>query len=252
MPKLKPKLPLASAVGVPTLDLGDDDWKHIEREYNHELSDVVKEEIRNVTQSFIEWEELERSAEPSSAAETRIVRYRRAAKTFLRILRVPSEGEGDDASTYANYLIEKHFACSDLSGSRKLDSLPMVATSLFVACEKALDELKSETSGYQSGDSWNEWIRQLTAIAKRHRLPSGARTDSVKGDRPSDFVELVRALQNHAPIAARRGRHSGQALAQLIKRARGEAKISDFADEKARPRRQRAQAANRAKQNAAN
>lgn len=250
MPKLKPKLPLASAVGESTFELNHDDWERIERAYRHKLSDNARRKFFEATQSFIEWEELERSAEPSLAAETRIVRYRRAATTFLRNLRVPSKGEGDDARTYADYLVEKHFECSPLSGSRKLDTLPIVATSLIVACEIALDELASELSGYQSGDGWNEWIRRLTAIAKRHSLPRGARTDN--SDRPSDFVELVRALQNHVPIAARRGRHSGQALAQLINRARGEVKISDSADEKAKQRRQRARAANRAKQDAAN
>lgn len=250
MPKLKPKLPLASAVGESTFELGHSDWQRIERAYRHKLPDDVREKIRDATQLFIEGEKLECSAEPSLAAKTRIGRYKRAAEIFSRNLRVPSKGEGDDARTYADYLVEKHFDCSQLSGSRKLDTLPLVAVSLIVACQKALnelDELASEQSGYQSGDSWNEWIRQLTAIVKQHCLRRGARTDD--SDQPSDFVELVRALQNH-PLSAGRGQHSGQALAQRIKRARGKDKKTK--DKKTRRRRQRAQSANRAKQDAAN
>jgi hypothetical protein len=65
-------------------------------------------------------------------------------------------------------------------------------------------------------------VRNLTSIAKKHRLPTATRTDTDKtaSDKPSPFVALVRELQRLVPAPAARHAHSNDALAKAIQRAR--------------------------------
>jgi hypothetical protein len=235
MPKLDPKLPMASAVGTPTFNIGDADWARIERAYNHSLPHDVRQEIIDATELFIEEEVFEQTAESVLIVIKRITRYERAAGALSRALRVSAKGEGDDARFLTDDLIERHLPKSPVTGRRKLESLCEAMTSLQIACELARRELRPELKsnaeakakedmkraeaetrhgrskpklksepepnlgplGYREGDSWKTWIWRLTAICKQHRLPTGARTDSDKrvADMPSPFVALVRELQ---------------------------------------------------------
>ena len=89
--------------------------------------------------------------------------------------------------------------------------------SLIVACDCALNDLNAaEGSGDQA---WDWWIQALTQIVQRYDLPYGARIVETSG-KPSSFVALVRALQQHVPD---KHMFSDEALAKAIQRAQGRA-----------------------------
>ena len=92
-------------------------------------------------------------------------------------------------------------------------------TSLVVACDCGLNDL-SATEGSGDGQAWDWWIQALTQIVQRHDLPYGARIVETSG-KPSPFVALVRALQEHVPA---KHMFSDEALAKAIQRAQSRAR----------------------------
>src|SRR5215831_2455484 len=81
--------------------------------------------------------------------------------------------------------------------------------SLVVACDGALNDLSATENC--DDEPWNWWIQGLTRIAQEHRLPYGARIVEIS-EKPSPFVALVGALQEHVPAKDR----DEEALAKAI------------------------------------
>jgi hypothetical protein len=115
-------------------------------------------------------------------------------------------------------------------GTNSLDALCEVLASLNGACRLVRMAMESaQAPGHREGESWANWIRALTKIARRNKLPGGVSKDSDKSDRTSPFVLLVEALQECVPQDARRHTHSRTALADGITVARrGERVKSKF------------------------
>jgi hypothetical protein len=67
---------------------------------------------------------------------------------------------------------------------------------------------------------WNQWIRELTAIARENKLPFSVSKASGRAAATSPFVLLVAELQGSVDKRARRHGHSKGALAAAITRAR--------------------------------
>jgi hypothetical protein len=98
----------------------------------------------------------------------------------------------------------------------------LLTSSLAAASAKALGELNEKTTKdyFRPGAHWNSWVRRLTEIMQKHRLPKTVPKDSDKRTRAVPFVALVRELQMCVPRQFRRHTHSDGALAQAIYRAR--------------------------------
>jgi hypothetical protein len=105
----------------------------------------------------------------------------------------------------------------------KLHHFRHALKSLVVACDCALSDLSA--AEYRDGHAWGWWIQELTRIAQRHGLPHGTRivetSEASKPSKPSPFVTLVRALQEH--VSAKHT-HSDEALAKAIQRAQRRAR----------------------------
>jgi hypothetical protein len=123
--------------------------------------------------------------------------------------------------------VKRHFADETFwsrkfrgRNSDKFVRLRRVLVSLLDACTSARAEMDDPgLPGHREGNCWQGWVRAVTRIAKRHKLPIGAHTD--KNSRgPSPFVVLLRELQRYVPPKARRHTHSDDALAKAIQRAR--------------------------------
>ena len=74
--------------------------------------------------------------------------------------------------------------------------------------------------GHREGECWDEWIRKLTEIARENELPFAAAKGRDKAIAHSPFVLMVAELQDYVPASARSHRHSMDALAAAIHRAR--------------------------------
>jgi hypothetical protein len=220
------RLPLASVGGRPAeFSPADAQWKQIERAYGHSLPEAVRQGIREATTNFLRWEPYERAAELVSLARERVLTVQKGAKTLYdALVAAPST----TASVYAHHLIKRHLADEKywrrkLRGQNedKFERFRRLSELLVDACTSALTELNDPSRpGHREGDCWEGWVRNLTYIAKKHNLPTGARTDTRPSDKQSPFVALVSKLQQLVPVAAVHHAHSNDALAKAIQRAR--------------------------------
>ena len=113
--------------------------------------------------------------------------------------------------------------CYEFRG-KDFDYIDEIATEvqrLVSVCDATLKrfDYMSGFSAWPEGWAWDDWIRHLTAIMNRHKLPTGVSKGSDE-DSPSLFVRLVNALQALIPDEHRRSTHSKGALAQAIHKAR--------------------------------
>jgi hypothetical protein len=120
--------------------------------------------------------------------------------------------------SYTDHLIRRHFNDPRLAAGWRGEHFQGVLRSLVFACDCALNDLDA-AEGSGDGQAWDWWIQVLTQIVQRHDLPYGARFVERSG-KPSPFVALVRALQQHLPA---RHMFSDEALAKAIQRAQGRA-----------------------------
>jgi hypothetical protein len=223
-------LPLASVSGsAPEFSPTNEQWKQIERAYHQTLTDNVRQDIVAATINFLRFEPFERAAEPVLLARARLLTVQKAAKCVHDAL-VPAPAV--TPTVYADHIVKRHFADETFwsrkfrgRNSDKFVRLRRVIVSLLDACTFALADLDDPNlSGHHEGDCWGGWVRDLMRIAKQHKLPIGARTDTTHG--PSPFVELVRELQQYVLPEARRHTHSDVALAKAIQRARRAGDVS--------------------------
>jgi hypothetical protein len=189
--------------------ISDEDWPKIEEAYGHKLSAAIKLEVLRVTTLFVMFEPFERAALPLAETKKRVQLVKGSVgKLFSDLFSGPS----DDATTFADELIDRH-----LNGS-----LREVLLSLPAACNSALAEMESSPS-HREGAAWDQWIRGLTTILDAAGLPTAASKGrgKSKSDSPSSFVSFVRKLQNCVPDEARRHETpSLDGLATAINRAR--------------------------------
>jgi len=153
------------------------------------------------------FEPFERAAHPSAAAKKRLQSIKDSAgKLFSDLFSGPS----DDATTFADELINRH-----LNGS-----LRVLLSSLAAACTSALAEMESSPS-HREGACWDRWICDLTTIldAVGHPTAASKGRGKSKSDSTSAFVSFVLKLQDCVPKEARR-HNTLDGLASAISRAR--------------------------------
>jgi len=231
MAKPRPTLPIAHADDLPTSAFTDEEWQAIERAYARQLNADVRQQITTVTTQYLKDCVFERTAAPKAMARERLQRIRRGADDLEKVMldSEPFSTSADELSreqqeqqqsvrSYTDHLIRRHFNDPRLAAGWRGDDFQGVLRSLIVACDCALNDLNAaEGSGDQA---WDWWIQALTQIVQGHDLPYGARIVETSG-KPSSFVALVRALQQHVPD---KHMFSDEALAKAIQRAQARAR----------------------------
>ena len=218
-----PRLPIASVGGnAPTATVSTDDWKRIERAYGHKISDLLREAIRDRTNVYLHFAQLENAAKPVAEAEKYLKAIYKAASALSNAFHLQCD---DDARRYVDVLLKQSFSDPRLKVSDTNDSLHSfkgVMTSFVVACEQVEHKLEeNKPRGFRPGAYWNVWVRNVRSVLKENGLPSGYRkdTDKNKTGKLSDFVILVSELQKCIRPEYRRGAPHGTSLTELISRA---------------------------------
>lgn len=226
MPKRTPKLSTATAVGQSRFELSEACWSRVEQAYGCSLSSEARHQIIAATNEFIEFEKLERTAEPMVWTQKKIEGIEGAAAKLTNELQMP--GTGDDTLLEATDCIAGKIRPSLPEGRVALRGLEKLLLELSIACGLALKEIdENDEIGFREGDSWGVWIRTLTRIAADRNLPTGVSKGSDKSTRDaSPFVHLVNELQNCLPAESERHTHSLGALSGAISRARAAGQIS--------------------------
>jgi len=223
----KHKLPISSARGADEINISDACWCRLEHIYKCALPPVIRRQVSDATQSYVQSAQLEVNAQSLDEVEKKLSRVMKAAREFWHVALEETEG-GADTAFYVKHLVGKNLLDSRIPDDmRKFNFVVCEIMTEFVsACTmaaKELDELKAAPNGRQDGRSWDEWIRRLTAIARTNGLSTSARKDSDKR-RPdsgsSPFVDFIGELQSCVPEGQRRHTHSKGALVQAIFKAR--------------------------------
>jgi len=232
MAKPRPTLPIAHADDLPTSAFTDEEWQANERAYARQLNADVRQQITTVTTQYLKDCVFERTAAPKAMARERLQRIRRGADDLEKVMldSEPFSTSADELSreqqeqqqsvrSYTDHLIRRHFNDPRLVAGWRGDHFQGVLRSLVFACECGLNDLGA-AEGSSDGQAWDWWIQALTQIVQRHDLPYGARIVETSG-KPSPFVALVRALQQHVPD---KHMFSDEALAKAIQRAQARAR----------------------------
>jgi hypothetical protein len=219
MAKPLPRLPVAGVGGeFPTISLSDDGWSKIEAACGWSFDSELRDAIRTRTNVYLEDAQFEVNAKPRAPALDRLQRLRKAGARFrAELMRAPEP----ESARYANFLIKKNFADGRLKYGGSTDAIHAmhgVMASFIFACDRAEKELE-EGGGFQRGETWNVWVRDLAKILQKRGFRTSVRKDSDKSDTTSPFVRFIWELQDVIPQEFRRGSQSDVALATLISKA---------------------------------
>jgi hypothetical protein len=185
-------------------------WARIESAYGHLLADPVRRKIRGVTREYLDWVDFERDAATTSEVTTRVHTIKSAASKFRENIFGRPPKIGKEADYYARFLISKHMGLP-FEGRDGLQNFVLnIERDIASACKRALAELGKE-SGFQLGEAWQLWVRKLTSILLKSKLPTQVRkdTDKSKAPKPSAFVAFIRELQKCIPEPYRKSQPSG-------------------------------------------
>jgi hypothetical protein len=219
------KLSFASAGGKPSLKISRADWQRIETAYRNPLSKTLRRKIRKTTREFLEWAVFERTASASSEATKRAQVIKKAVQDCRTAILQRLTNETRDADFLAQHLICKHLNLPWEKGRNGLQSLALkFAQTVSKGCDLAIRDLERDSgSGFRTGETWELWVRKLTAILEANGLPTAARKDTDKQSGKSlqsPFIDFLRELQQCVPDEFRRLTQSDGALAQAIYKAR--------------------------------
>jgi hypothetical protein len=191
--------------------ISDEQWTETEKAYGHKLDAATRDEVLRVTTLLVLFEPFERKAAPLAEAETRVQEIKGSAERFFRDL---FGGPRDDATAFADELIDRHF-------NRRMPQLPVLLGSLAAACNSALTEMKTSPSHSREGAAWDQWVSALTTILSAAKLRTAASKGRGKPGSvwPSAFVSLLLKLQSYVPKEARR-HETPDGLASAIALAR--------------------------------
>jgi hypothetical protein len=221
MAKPLPRLPVVGVGESPIISLSDDMWSKIEAACGWSFDSELRDPIRTRTNVYLGVAQFERNAKPRAPALDRLQRLRKAGARFqAELMRAPEP----ESARYANFLIKQNFADSQLKYGGPTDAIRAmhgVMASFVIACDLAERELeRNRARGFQPGESWNVWVRDLAGVLRKRGFPTGVRKDVDKSDTTSPFVRFIWELQELVPQEFRRGSHSKVALATLISKAR--------------------------------
>ena len=226
MARFAPKLPFASAGKHPPLTISERDWKRIERVYGCQLSIPFREDVRKVTEEFLDCALLMNAAPPARQAAERIELIKNAAREFENVVLRRPANISHEADFYARSLILPYVNLPSQRGRDGLQTLALVMLEIRRACNRAIADYEKIIAGIGSagaankGAAWDFWIRSLTELMKREDLPTAARKDTDKQRHQSPFVLFVCELQKCLPDEFRQSMHSTGALAKAIQSAR--------------------------------
>jgi hypothetical protein len=119
-----------------------------------------------------------------------------------------------DAAIY----IEEHLKQSLLGNVDQFENLIGIMASFVDATRSATKDIVAAPRGFVEGHAWDDLIIGLTNVAKARHLPwkVSKGLDKASVEEPSDFVRLVRALQDTFPEPSRHHQITYAATAQAI------------------------------------
>jgi hypothetical protein len=199
--------------------LSDADWDKIEKAYCHKLDPGTRAEVITLVKEYLLWEEAERNAPFTNDAVKWLTLLKKQGEAFYRTLCFfGGESKQAAAAFEAAIRIEKHLNQSRLGEADQFKNLIGIMASFVDATRSATKEIVGAPGGFVEGPAWDNLIIGLTNVAKARGLPFKASKglDKTTVEEPSDFVRLVRALQDTFPEPSRHHQITYAAAAEAI------------------------------------
>jgi hypothetical protein len=196
----------------------EQDWKVIEQAYGYDLPPEARAHILIATEALSVVGNVERNAPALEKLKAKTKNLSEAAQSLLKEAGWPTPTETD---TSIEILTESLATTVKEYANDHLQFLLMVYA-VFRGCN-LMHRTWASDGGLREGWAWDAWVQGISEKVEYHGLPSAARKDSDKRDsseKSSQFVLLIKALQEHLPQGVRRHTQSDDALAQAIYRAR--------------------------------
>lgn len=213
------RLPVSSAGAWSRFEPSESDWTRIASAYMY-ISTDDRAQISKLANEYLYWEGFERFAPFLDDAMAWLKKARKAAKAFSESLY-----EGGDAVFYVQHYVASNTGHYLFEPEGPLDwsGLCSLMTFFRAALVQAETEIPKEARvGFVEGQCWEMMVRKLTDYAESQGYPTGASkgVDKAVTRKASEFVALVREIQNTFPPDCRRHTASDAALAEAITVAR--------------------------------
>ena len=211
----------------------DVDWERIENAFGQTIPHKARGEIITATKRMLRRREAEYHARPLSETIKHITRLKKAANNLLAAW--TASGLPSASIHFAEEAINQELsvATDDITFDEFHDHLM-----LFVgACTRAPARATSTADQGTTRQARDDWIRDLRDdIFPRYGLPTGARKDSDKSNKPSPFVSFVWEFfdPEHQRVAA-----SKPALAKAINQVKRFRTHTRFGTKRARPKKKK-------------
>lgn len=198
------------------------EWETIEGAYGA-IPENARAEISRDTNRYLELSSFARAALPVAEASDRAKKIRHSAQDLFEKLSIQSDSLWAADRAIGNHL--KAFGATK-PYALDFDLVADVLSCLIAACAKTESDLSARApdDGLDADEHWRHWVRKITRIAERYKLPRGVRKDRHGNEnwKPSPFVALIEGLQNQKqfPEEHRRQCANYEALSQAIVLAR--------------------------------
>jgi hypothetical protein len=196
------------------------DWSHFENHYGHKLNEDVRSLISLATIIFSLRSSPDRDVPRLRPTLTKLRNLQEAVDSLLPDLIQDGEPPKSDLREILDFVSRSKAQVSLFFPIFQFDILAHQLYSLKVICARIEKELCDPDYNLgEKNQQWNVWIVMLTLTLQSSNLPTEVRKDIDKQRAPSEFVHLVREIQNRIPQTLRRPLSDGS-LAQAIYRAR--------------------------------
>jgi hypothetical protein len=211
----KVKAPIPSQAGE-SLIFGEEQWALIEKAYGRSLSPEIRVHISIATNALRLVSAAEQRAPSLDKVRMKTKKLKNDAKSLLQVAGL-LVNENDVWASFEELADALNTVVKECSNEQV--QFLLVVNSMHSACDLILRNWDSD-SGLHEGRMWDAWVQSINELMQYHDLPSTVRTDSRDKDVNSEFVCMIKELQEHIPKELRRHDHSPDALAKAIQRAR--------------------------------
>jgi hypothetical protein len=203
VPRLRGKIPRIAVRPIQPIGLIDFCWEKLEAALGHFITDMARAAISLATNEFLKFAEAESSVGSMEDALKRLKHLRSAAHIFRAA--IEERAVDDPTRGYVDDWLEMSYERLN-PGDRANQYVANLSADLarfLDACDLTLQRLEEDArhNYWPEGGAWEDWIRKLTEILKKHHLPAGVRKDAAgyRVESASPFVKFVSTLQTFLP-----------------------------------------------------
>jgi hypothetical protein len=217
---------MGAGAGFPALKLTDEDWSKVEAALQLPIIEGTRKEIVEVTSEYVSSAVSFGNSLKLKEVIDQLCEIKAASQAFHKVIVGAHVHPRHLIALFANKPGGRRIGTTE-----ELRDVALAARTIARACTAALGSLDGTPPGPNPRDAWKLWIRDLTDVLEKGRLPTEVRKDPSTPENASPFARFVKALQECLPAEFHKLIQSPEAFARLIVGARSGRKSSSAASE---------------------